>query len=56
MDSNTLDTSMKAIGSVWAPLSTAVVAACREQMEALVKAPASEQWLTALHQQGPASQ
>lgn len=56
MDSNTLDTSMQALSSVWAPLSTEVVAACRKHLEALVKAPASEPWLAALHRQAPASQ
>ncbi|WP_310388400.1 hypothetical protein [Roseateles sp.] len=55
MDSNTLDASMAGIKSAWGPLSTEVVAACREQLEALLKAPAAEAWLAALHREGPAN-
>lgn len=56
MDSNTLDASMKGINSVWGPLSTEVVAGCRRHLEDLVKAPATEEWLAALHREGPANQ
>lgn len=56
MKHNTLETSMKGMHSVWGPLSTQVVAACRQHLEDLVKAPASEEWLAALHSEGPASQ
>ena len=56
MDSNTLALSMKGIGSVWGPLSSEVVAACCRHMEALVKAPATEEWLAALHREGAANQ
>ncbi|MCV2368396.1 cupin domain-containing protein [Roseateles oligotrophus] len=56
MDSNTLATSMAGIKSAWGPLSTEVVAACSKQLEALLKAPASEAWLAALHRDGPANQ
>ena len=53
MESNTLDVSMNGINSVWGPLSTEVVAGCRRHLEALVKAPATEEWLAALHRESP---
>ena len=56
MDSNTLDASMKGIHSVWGPLSTDVVAGCCRHLKDLVKAPATEAWLAALHREGPANQ
>lgn len=56
MDSSTLDASLKGISSVWGPLSTEVIAACRGYLEALVKAPATEPWLAALHREAPANQ
>ncbi len=55
MDSNTLVASMEGIKSVWGPLSTELVAGCRRHLEDLVKAPATEEWLAALHREGPAS-
>lgn len=55
MNSNTLDASMNGIKSVWGPLSTEVVAACRGHLEDLVKAPPTEEWLAALRKEGPAS-
>lgn len=55
MDSNTLEASIKGIDSVWGPLSSEVVAGCRRHLEALVKAPATEAWLAALHREGPAN-
>ncbi|MEJ7685972.1 MAG: hypothetical protein WKG52_02625 [Variovorax sp.] len=55
MDSNTLDASMKGVKSVWGPLSTEVVARCLKHLEDLVKAPATEEWLAALHREGPAN-
>lgn len=56
MKHNTLATSMKGIHSVWGPLSTQVVAGCRQHLEDLVKAPATEEWLATLHRDGPANQ
>lgn len=56
MDSNTLETSMAGIKSAWGPLSSEVVAACRGQLETLLKAPNSEAWLAALHRDDPANQ
>lgn len=55
MDSNTLDTSMRGIHSVWGPLSTEVVAGCRRHLQDLVKAPPTEPWLATLHREAPAN-
>jgi hypothetical protein len=52
---DTFDTSIEGIKSAWGPLSTAVVDACRTQLEDLLKAPATEAWLAALHQEAPAN-
>jgi hypothetical protein len=56
MSRNTLETSMQGIQSAWGPLSTEVVAACRGHLEGLLKAPATEDWLAALHREAPANQ
>ena len=56
MTRNTFDSSIEGIRSVWGPLSTDVVAACRGHLEALLQAPATEGWLAALHREAPASQ
>jgi hypothetical protein len=56
MARNTFDASIEGIKSVWGPLSTEVVAACRGHLEDLLKAPATEDWLAALHREAPANQ
>ena len=56
MDNHTLDVSMKGIQSVWGPLSTEVVDGCRGHLQDLLKAPATEPWLAALHREAPANQ
>ena len=55
MARNALDTSIEGIRSTWGPLSTEVVAASRQQLENLLKAPAAEEWLAALHKEAPAN-
>jgi hypothetical protein len=50
-----LHTSIGGIESVWGSLSTEVVAACRGHLKVLLKAPATEDWLAALHQQALAN-
>lgn len=49
MDQNSLDRSMVGMKSVWGPLSTEVVEACRRYLENLLKASANEAWLAELH-------
>lgn len=51
MAGNALDTSIQGIRSVWGPLSTDLVAACRGHLETLLQASPSEDWLAALHRQ-----
>jgi hypothetical protein len=55
MARHALDTSIEGIKSVWGPLSTEVVAACRGHLEDLLKASATEEWLAALHEEAPAN-
>ena len=55
MARNALETSIEGIQSVWGPLSTEVVAGCRRHLEDLLKAPATEEWLAALHREAPAN-
>ena len=55
MTRTTFDTSIEGIKSVWGPLSTEVVAACRGHLEQLLEAPDTEDWLAALRKEGPAN-
>lgn len=55
MTRNTLETTIDGIRSVWGPLSTEVVAACKAHLEDLVQAPTNEDWLAELHRQAPAN-
>jgi len=55
MKNNTLQTFIEGIRRVWGPLSTEVVDLSRRQLESLLKASAAEEWLEALHQEGPAN-
>jgi hypothetical protein len=52
----TFDRSIKGIQSAWGPLSTEVVAACSGHLQDLLKAPATEAWLAALHRHAPTNQ
>ena len=51
----TLESSIQGIRSVWGPLSTEVISGCRRHLEELLKAPATEDWLSALHIEAPAN-
>jgi hypothetical protein len=55
MARNAFDTSIEGIKSAWGPLSTDMLAACRGHLEDLLKAPATEDWLAALHKEAPAN-
>jgi hypothetical protein len=55
MARNAFDTSIEGIKSVWGPLRTEVVAACRGHLEDLLKASDSEEWLVALYKEAPAN-
>ncbi|HAX42045.1 MAG TPA: hypothetical protein PLF84_10660 [Bryobacteraceae bacterium] len=54
MEKNTFQTFVEGIRPVWGPLSSEVVDLCRRQLENLLKAPAAEEWLAALHREAPA--
>lgn len=56
MTANAFESSIEGIRSVWGPLSTKVVAGCARYLERLVNAPATEEWLSALHREAPANQ
>ena len=55
MTANSLDTFTKGVSSAWGPLTSDLVAHCHRQMENLLKAPATEPWLAALHRDAPES-
>jgi hypothetical protein len=55
MANDALNTAIERIRSVWGPISTDVVAACRGHLEDLLRAPANEAWLAALHSEAPAN-
>ncbi len=51
---NSLEKFTEGVGSIWGPLTSTLAAACRQHMEALVKAPPTEAWLAALHRDASA--
>ncbi len=55
MTGNSLDAFTAAIRSAWAPISTELVATCRYELEELMRAGPSEEWLAALLAERPAS-
>jgi hypothetical protein len=55
MDSGTLDTFIHNTHAAFGPLTTERVAAIRAELERLARAPSSEPWLRALHEEAPAS-
>lgn len=55
MAKNSLEIFVERVRAIWGPLSSEVVAGCREQLEQLLKAPATEDWLAALHRDLPAN-
>jgi hypothetical protein len=55
MADNALETFIECTRSGWGPLSSELVARCRADLEALVRAPADETWLSELYAQAPAS-
>jgi hypothetical protein len=54
MARNTLETSIEGIKSIWGRLTTEMVEDCRRHLEDLLQAPATEEWLAALHREAPA--
>jgi hypothetical protein len=56
MKDDALKTFIEKTRAVFGPLTTEMVASVREQLEQLAKAPSTEPWLQALHEEAPASQ
>lgn len=54
MAKNSLEKFIERVRQIWGPLASEVVAGCRQQLEELVKAPSTEEWLAALHREAPA--
>ncbi len=54
MANNSLETFIEGVRKIWGPLTSEVVTGCRQHLEELVKAPATEEWLAALHRDASA--
>jgi hypothetical protein len=55
MTSNSLDTFTATIRSAWGPITTELVATCRQRLEDLMRADPAEDWLASLLAERPAS-
>jgi hypothetical protein len=53
MAKNSLETFIESVRPTWGPLTSELVASCRHHLEELLKAPATEEWLAALHRDVP---
>lgn len=53
---NSLEKCVEGVGAIWGPLSSELVAGCKQQLEALLQTPNTEQWLATLHLQQLAQQ
>jgi len=56
MAANSLEKFSENVRRIWGPLSSALVAETRLQMEALLRASPKENWLASLHKAGSASE
>lgn len=55
MDSNALSTFIEKTGASFGPLTSELVKSVHTQLEQLVRAPSTERWLQALHEEAPAT-
>ena len=55
MADNALQTFIERTAAAWGPLTSELVAACRQHLEDLIAASPEEPWLAALHRDAPAS-
>lgn len=53
---SSLQTFIEDTSAAWGPLTSELVAQCRHQLESLLKASPSEEWLAALHRSQPANE
>jgi hypothetical protein len=56
MVKDSLEIFVERVRAIWGPLSSELVAGCRQYSEALLEAPAAETWLAALVRDAPAYQ
>jgi hypothetical protein len=49
MSENSLEKFIASVQKIWSPLSTDLISACQLHLEALAKAPSTEEWLAKLH-------
>ncbi len=54
MANNSLEKFIEGVRQSWGPLTSEVVAGCRQYLEELVKSSSTEDWLAALHRDAPA--
>ncbi|MCX7143847.1 MAG: hypothetical protein NT123_22965 [Proteobacteria bacterium] len=55
MAKNSLEEVIEGIRSIWGPLTSELVAGCRQHLEELLQTPATEDWLATLHRDAPAN-
>lgn len=55
MNASHLETFTEGVRSAWGPLTTELIAECRQALQNLLKAPPTEEWLAALHRDAPGS-
>lgn len=55
MSKNSLEKFTEGVSSIWGPLSSEVVAGCRQHLEQLLKTPVTEEWLASLHREALAN-
>ena len=54
MAHNSLERFIEGVRQIWGPLTSEVVAGCRQHLEELVNASSTEEWLATLHREAPA--
>lgn len=55
MADNSLERFVEQVSPIWGPLTSELVARCHHELEELLKAPATEEWLAALRKDAPES-
>ncbi len=56
MTRNALEQFVEGVRPVWGPLSSELVMTCQAQLQHLLQAPPTEDWLAALHRDAPANE
>lgn len=53
MAKDSLETFIERVKTTWGPISSEMVASCRDHLAELLKAPTTEEWLAALYRDAP---